>query len=481
MHISQIFLLCATLFCVGVFVRSFVGTDITIFLGFASIAAIIVVMTKRKRVALSIVIGIGLFVFALMHTDRAFAAATAHTTYAGKQLEQTVPVIKNVQKRQNYQNIIVALRDDTRVLVRLSKHARVSRGDRVALSCTLQIPENRNDFDYRMFLAKEKIHYVCIKAHVRNVITDSGSVGGAIARARVKMENNVNAVIAQPGAALANGLLFGGDDRLSQDLQDDFARTGMTHIVAVSGYNVTVITHVVVLAAIFCGLWRKHALLVAFGAVVLFITMIGAPSSGVRAAIMGTLVLFALHNGRAGNAVGAIMCAAAVMLLFNPLLLRFDIGFQLSFLATAGLIFLYPLLSRFFMRNADAVGFWEILLLTLSAQIFVLPIILIHFKTISIVSLLANIAVLAIVPVTMFFAFVSAVSGFFSPPFAALSGWIASVLLSYEVFVITTLAELEFASIEFESVPVWIVIVYYAVLFGVIACMRRYVHKKEKT
>ena len=125
-------------------------------------------------------------------------------------------------------------------------------------------------------------------------------------------------LIPAPQSGLLIGLLLGGDGQLPKTVQDNFSKTGMTHIVAVSGYNVTIIAEYLMLFFLFLGLWRRQAFWVSILGIFLFVLMVGFPSSAVRAGVMGMLLLWAMKNGRLANSQNAIVFSAAVMLLINP-------------------------------------------------------------------------------------------------------------------------------------------------------------------
>ena len=235
----------------------------------------------------------------------------------------------------------------------------------------------------------------------------------------------------------------------------------MTHIVAVSGYNVSVIVIAVMGFVLFIGLRRKYAVYIAIGSIVFFIALIGFPSSGVRAGIMGIMVLIASVYGRVTHAYGALIFAGALMLVYNPLILRYDVGFQLSFLATLGIISTYPIFERYFVNKRFSFGIIEMILLTLSAQIFVVPIIALQFHTFTPLSLVVNMLVLPIIPCVMLLVFLLIIFYYVYMPIALMCGWMAYYLLAYEIAVISFFAQLSWSSVLIENIyPVWIVLYY---------------------
>ncbi len=357
---------------------------------------------------------------------------------------------------------------DLRVLVRGAKYAGFSLGDELGITCVLKAPEVFNGFNYPRYLQMRGVHYLCDDAEVTLISPGTGFLA-RIARFRTMIEADLNTLIRSPESGLASGLLFGGDDRLSQKLQDAFSRTGMSHIVAVSGYNVSVIIMVITVVGIYLGLWRRQASILSIIAIVLFVAMIGFPSSGVRAAVMGMIVLCALIYGRAVHAFGVVIFAAALMLVWNPLQIAYDVGFQLSFGAVLGIMAFVPVLEHFVQNYRKIPFIVEILFVTISAQLFVLPIIVYHFMTFSSVSLLTNLFVLPILPFTMFFVFVTAVMSQIWFPIAFFFALISQVLLAYEIAVITYFAERSWSSVEITEFSWVLAVLYYSFLVGITA------------
>ena len=196
--------------------------------------------------------------------------------------------------------------------------------------------------------------------------------------------------------------------------------------------------------------------------------MIGFPSSAVRAGVMGLLILWAIKNGRLANADNALILAGGIMLLVNPLLLRWDIGFQLSFLATLGLIKMGPFWERFLIGKPKLLGLVEIVLMTVSAQIFVLPILIYNFKLFSVVSLLANLAVLPIIPFAMLLSFLTALGGLIFPLLGQIFGYSAYFLLKYVIEAVEWMSGFDWAFLEINNFSVAGVIFWYAGLFWLV-------------
>jgi len=387
-----------------------------------------------------------------------------------------VMIAKEPEIKEKMQKIILAPLENRKekFLLNTNIYEKYEYGENLKVNCQLEIPKNFDEkFDYRMYLAKDGIFYECKSPKIEKLNKNSGNeIYAILLKIKNKFNENINQLIPAPESGLLSGLLLGGSDQLSKSVKDNFSRTGMTHIVAVSGYNVTIIAEYLMLVGIFLGLWRRQAFYFAVTGIIIFVILTGLSSSAVRAGIMGVLLIWAMKNGRLANSQNAILFSACAMLLINPLLFRWDIGFQLSFLATIGIIYLYPIFENYFlhlveMKHCLVSTVAEILFLSLSAQIFVLPIIMFNFETLSLISLLANVLILPIIPFTMLFGFIAGAFGFIFQPIALIFSWLAFLPLKYETLVINYLASLKYASVEMK-IAWWGIVIWYIILVGII-------------
>jgi len=387
-----------------------------------------------------------------------------------------VMIAKEPEIKEKMQKIILAPLENRKekFLLNTNIYEKYEYGENLKVNCQLEIPKNFDEkFDYRMYLAKDGIFYECKSPKIEKLNKNSGNeIYAILLKIKNKFNENINQLIPAPELGLLSGLFLGGSDQLSKSVKDNFSRTGMTHIVAVSGYNVTIIAEYLMLVGIFLGLWRRQAFYFAVTGIIIFVILTGLSSSAVRAGIMGVLLIWAMKNGRLANSQNAILFSACAMLLINPLLFRWDIGFQLSFLATIGIIYLYPIFENYFlhlveMKHCLVSTVAEILFLSLSAQIFVLPIIMFNFETLSLISLLANVLILPIIPFTMLFGFIAGAFGFIFQPIALIFSWLAFLPLKYETLVINYLASLKYASVEMK-IAWWGIVIWYIILVGII-------------
>jgi competence protein ComEC len=471
---SRIFLFVLLSFVVGVFVRSFFEIDQKyFFLLLLSSLILLFVFYGNEFVAVSAFF-VFAFVFGTWMTDGAIGK-TNNLIYIGKTFQEKA-VVQKVSPSSFGQNIIVELQNENfSILLQTPQYPEYVYGDLLKISCTAKAIENKDpSFDYRMYMAKEGVLYQCDKPKVEKVGVNAGNwLYAKIIVARSAFEEKITKVISAPYGALAIGLILGGSGGLSKEIQNDFSQTGMTHIVAVSGYNVTIVAEYLIMLGIALGLWRKQAIWFAIVGIIMFVVMSGLPASAVRAGVMSGVLLWAMKNGRLASSENAIIFAGAVMLFLNPLLLRWDVSFQLSFLATLGIVATSSFWEKSFVKKNKALGISEAITLSLSAQIFVLPIIAYNFHIASLVSLLANIFILPVIPLSMLLVFLVTIAGFVFVPLSFVFGWLAFTLLFYEIKLIHILAQFPWASVSVDKITPWWIFYYYCILTLAIYYLKR--------
>jgi len=286
-----------------------------------------------------------------------------------------------------------------------------------------------------------------IVAHVR-----IDPVRTAIHVAKLWFQRAINGILPNPEAPLLAGLLLGSRDDIPAALKQSFRLSGTSHIVAVSGFNVTVV--VMVIASFFrlLPLPRvvRSAMIVA--AIAGFVTLTGASASVVRAGLMGSLAIIGKESGRLGDTLHALILSAAVMVVWDPRIVA-SIGFQLSVAATLGLILLSEPVERLLQFVPTTLGVRSSLSTTLSAILMTQPLITLYFLQLSLVAPLVNLVVLPMIPLAMLTGFCAALVGALVPPFAPYIGWIAWAPLAAIMKSVDYGAKLPFASVTLG--PIW--------------------------
>jgi len=470
---SKIFFILTLSFLAGVFFTSFFQIENYLILIFilASIA-IFIINYKNKKI---IVASAAILFLALGVWRTSASLSAARNNLSNKKLGLTEfngIVVKEPDIDEKYQKIVVRsekleMREE-KILINTDLYPTYDYGDELKISCILQEPKNYEDssFDYQMYLAKDGIYRICSKANILILRSNRGNAFYSfILSVKNKFEEKLSQIFPDPEGAYLKGLLLGGSRRMTKDLSESFQRTGTSHTVAVSGYNVTIVAAFLMVAGILLGFWRQQVFSFAVLGIILFILMTGAPSSAVRAGIMGGLVIWAMKEGRLANSTNAILFAASAMLAINPLLLRYDAGFQLSFLATIGIVQLSPLLEKEFWRGRAPKLIQETVILTTSAIIFVLPVILNSFEKLPLISPIANFVILPAIPAIMLGGFAAGMAGFVFLPLGKLVGFLPYILLKIELFMIQWMANLSWASVEVKNFGWKYISIYYLILF----------------
>ncbi|MCB9798976.1 ComEC/Rec2 family competence protein [Candidatus Nomurabacteria bacterium] len=346
-------------------------------------------------------------------------------------------------------------------------YPRYQYGDVLQMSCSVKKPEPIENFRYDKYLKNFNVEALCTHPGVTKIGTGRGNpIMRSILHTKNIVAQKINIFWHEPYASFVAGLLYGYRGGLGQ-LSEEFNRTGVTHIVAISGYNITIVSSFFMILLMHLYVPRKRAFFIAVFGIIVFTLFAGASASVVRAAIMGILVLTARQMGRLSSPANALILCAALMCVHNPNVLLWDAGFQLSFLATIGLVYMNPVLESRCSKVPEVLGIRESLISTLSATIITLPLILFQFERLSVVSVVVNMLVLPMVPVVMYLGFATVLIAFFSYHAALLLSWITWLCMQYIVQIVHFFGQLPFASIDI-SIPFWLVLVSYAVMFGMI-------------
>lgn len=337
-----------------------------------------------------------------------------------------------------------------KLLVGLPLYPRYSYGQNITITCKLEQPEPIEEFHYEKYLSVQSVWSVCSAPKLELREGESGTfLWKFLYWLKKPVAENISLLWHEPYASFVAGILYGYRGGLGT-LNEDFQRTGVTHIVAVSGFNITIIVTLFHSICIFLLIPRKYAFWLMIAGVGLFVLFTGASSSVVRAGIMGILVLIARQLERNSRIHNVLVFTVTLMALHNPFILIWDAGFQLSFLCTCGLVYFSPLLEKYLEKLPNFFSFRESLVSTLSAIIFTLPLILFQFGRLSVVAPVVNLLILPLIPFLMLFGFFSTVASFIWWPLAEAFAFITYWGLFYIVNVVQFFSHLSFASVEFH-------------------------------
>lgn len=340
----------------------------------------------------------------------------------------------------------VVATEEGQLLLRTSAYQELEYGETVELKGLVMRSADFSDKDsYLHYLERYEVWRVMDGGFVKVLAPPKLSLWSALSWLSDRLTHRLQVLLPEPDSSLAVGLLLGKRQAMDAELQQAFQTVGLTHIVAISGSNIAMV--VVAFFALFGFLPFRKRLVWSGVGVALFVLLVGPTAAVLRAGLMGILSLAGLYSGRKSQAFFGLLWSAVLMVLWNPLVLTYDVGFQLSFASTLGILTLTPVLQKIISSRCPA---REAVTLTLAAQIMTFPFIVFHFGRFSWITLAANLLVAPLIPLAMIFSGLALV---FGPPAAAL----ASVFLLLIEKVAIVCAAIPGASVELSiSAPVFV-------------------------
>ncbi|HID51670.1 MAG TPA: DNA internalization-related competence protein ComEC/Rec2 [Anaerolineae bacterium] len=451
--------------------------------GLLSLAAALLLRRRKHTAALLACVGvIGLAGFryhaALPTIDEAYIAwynDTNDITLTGLVAEEPEVTDRSINLRLNAASVTLP---DGRILpvtglvqVRAYRYPEIEYGMKLELYGRLETPPSDGDFNYRAYLERQNVYSSMSLPYVTVLGEGEGSpLYHAILTVKHRAQESITQLLPSPQSALLSGILLGNDNGMPPDLADDFRNTGMTHIIAISGFNIAI------LIAILMGLtgsWlpQRPAVIVSIAGIVFYTIMVGADASVVRAAVMGSVYLIAARwMGRPNYAFASLFLAGWLMTLIRPFTL-WDVGFQLSFTATLGLMLyadgltqwtrrqLLRVADRQTVRHVMAV-ISEAVLITLAAQILTLPLMIGYFRQISLISLPANALILPAQPGVMIWGGLATIVGMISPALAQPIAWVAWLFLTYTISLVRMFARVPGAALPVDVSWTAVILIY---------------------
>ncbi len=385
-------------------------------------------------------------------------------------------------------------------------------GDVLKVSGDFRVPEDK---DYAGYLKKEGVYHTAFNPEIKKLKEQRGFFRDYLNSLRDYMRKNIKTSLHAPERFLAEAMLLGDRSSFSDSLSDTLSISGTRHITAISGMHVVIISGAFFYFLSFFKIKKKNSALLSILFIFLFVVFVGAPASAVRAGIMGSAFLLSYVFFREPFPLRLIFFAGAVMLFFNPLLLHNDLGFQLSFLATLGISLLSqksfagsdlatrgqilatkvgePMPSEGLAKEGDPTwlsslkiyqklksscqvclnflkkplhsqnrtfqNLLKIIKVTISAQLFVFPLILYTFGHVSLFSVPANVFIVPLLPIIMPLGFLTALTGL------TIFAFPLHLLLSFILLVSNFFAKLPFSALYIENTPLILLILIYSFLF----------------
>ena len=369
-------------------------------------------------------------------------------------------------------------------LVRVPRYPAYHYGDVLEVNGQLETPYQSEDFDYKTYLAHQGVYSVIYYPSVELLDRGQGIPPLQwIYSLRERLAASLARALPEPQGSLAQAILLGLRGNIPYSLSEAFSRTGTAHLLAISGLHMSIIIAIFLsLGVLLFGRRRSTYIWLTLAFTWLYALLAGMHPPIIRAAIMGSLFVIAVYLGRQGSAIIALAFAAAVMVGIQPGLL-WTVSFQLSFLAMAGLVLLFPYFQAWgrrgvgaMFRNREALvgagsAITDVFAASLAATVAVAPLIAYNFGIISLVGLPATFFALPALPFIIVVGALVAFVGLVAAFAAQILGWLVWLFLSYLVLLVRGFDALPYSSLNVATISPWYILGYYAVLAGVIALL----------
>jgi competence protein ComEC len=372
---------------------------------------------------------------------------------------------------------------DERVLVILPPHSDIGYGDHLVITGTVTAPKSfatsgGKTSDYPGYLHAQGIDTILSFAYISTTEEGDSKIIPAVLHIKKIFLDGEHAVLPEPQSSLAGGILVGDKRSVGAELSVAFQRTSLTHVLVLSGYNITVVVDWLVKALSSAPRFIQSG--AALIVVMFFIIISGGSASAVRAGCMTLIALYARASARTFDALRALGLVAVGMILINPLIIFHDPSFQLSFLATVGLVVCSPYIEPYCLWITERFGIRELVIATCATQSVVAPYIMYTSGTVSLVALPANMLVLIVMPLAMGLSACAGILGVVFGSSVAFVAYPAYIVLSYILGMTQLFASFPYASVTIANIPTWLIVLWYLAL-GMYIGFTSYKNKKTQS
>lgn len=302
------------------------------------------------------------------------------------------------EKNESQRLKVCPLNLSGKILVFANMYPSYEYGDILSLSCQMKKPEPFEGFAYDRYLAKSDIYSLCYYPEIIKK-GESHNFFNNVISFRHKLRGIIEKNVKYPESEILKAIILGYKNNIPEDLKKSFSNIGISHIISISGLHISILSYLFLNILLSIPVSRKKAFFISSILVIFYVILISMPISAIRSAIMGILSMYAVYYGRI-NTIHLLIFIATGFLIINPKLLVDDVGFQLSFLAVLGIACFNPIFSRYIKKGWNVVirTTLNIFSITLSAQIFTIPIIAYNFNIISIISPISNLLIIWTIP-----------------------------------------------------------------------------------
>lgn len=447
MTLSKIFFLSSFSFISGVFLSSFFKISFPLILVLSIFALFSISIFWREKEILVFGFCIlffisGIFRFQMIFAEnekiqiRKFNDSDIGITLVGTvvsepELEDKIQkLILEVQEIWVSEKISTTKKEKVYILT--NKYPLYQYGDKLRVSGKLENPPKIGNFDWQKYLEKEKIFSQMKFPEIELIEKNQGNfILAKIFDLKERMRKIIHRNLPFPQSTILAAMILGDKSQIPKDLREKMGKSGISHISAISGLHVTVLSSLLLTFFLGLGFWRQQAIFLSLFFLTLFVIFTGFQPSAIRATIMGEIFLLSQYFGREFSSFRILFLVCAIMLFQNPFLLRYDLSFQLSFLAMLGIVSLFPILREIFKKFPNPFQLRDLFLITISAQYFTFPILIYNFDYFSLFSFLTNILIVPLLPLIIGLGFFFSFLGLFIYPISFIFSLPCGLFLSY--------------------------------------------------
>lgn len=271
------------------------------------------------------------------------------------------------------------------------------------------------------------------------------------------------------------GILIGARENIPQTLKDNFNNSGLTHFIAVSWFNITILILFFWFLTQYFPIPLRILSMAVF--ILLFTLLVGESAPVVRASIMGIVWYMVLHSGRQVHSLSIILLTAIIMVIYSPLALNYDVSLHLSFLAVLWIIYTQKFFEKIFYWVPNILEIRTAVVLTFSALCFALPVMIFNFGQVSIIAPLANLLVTWTIPIAMFLGFITIIVYWFFPFIWHIIGYFAWIFLKWDMLVVEYFWEMQWSVLQTDF---WFYRYYYEIIYFLILIFIIFWFKKKE-
>jgi competence protein ComEC len=380
-------------------------------------------------------------------------------------------IVSSPETKDAYQTLVVhrldAQENEYDVQLRVPLYPKFQVGEKIKVSGKISVPDiiyphgDEKSFDYATYLHTKQVGSESLFPKVEVIDSDAHTMSDVLGRLKEDMVARINKYVASPASTLASGMLF-GNSNMSKELTDTFRVAGLSHIIVLSGFNIAIVISFVLFVLAFLPLALRIA--VASISVIGFVMMVGAEASVLRATCMAFVALLSTLLGRAYVARQALVLSLFAIIMYEPSALLADASLHLSFLATAGIVYLSVPIKMIVQKYLTQTSIMELLTTTLAAYISTLPYICFTFGRVSGYALLANMFALPFVPIAMLFSFITVSFSYISDALARVFGFADTLAINIILFIARSIEHLPFSSFAFSTSAVGMIFLYVGLL-----------------